>query len=115
MARLAESYPMPQPDFGSVSPGWYEKQEKIMKQLEKESAKATEKDPVGFLMSFPVADGCAVYRVVKAKPLTVQHVDYMDGWQIPAAHIRGLTMVDVFQQMGWNIHLKSVKGGKFNA
>jgi hypothetical protein len=47
------------------------------------------------VLSFGVADSYAHYLVVKRKPLTLQHIYYMDGYQIPAAHVRGLTLADV--------------------
>ena len=47
------------------------------------------------VLAFGVADGYAHYLVVKRKPLTLQHIYYMDGYQIPAAHVRGLTVADV--------------------
>ena len=47
------------------------------------------------MFSTGVADGYAWYIVVKRKPLTLQHVDYMDGWHAPAALIRGLRLSDI--------------------
>lgn len=54
---------------------------------------------VGAILSFPIADGNALYLVDKVKPLTLTPILYMDGYQIPAAHIRGLTLNDVRQQV----------------
>lgn len=65
------------------------------------SAKATEKNPRGFILDFPVADGYAHYLVVEVKPLTLSHIPHGDAWTIPAAHIRGITLDDVLQQMRW--------------
>lgn len=64
-------------------------------ELEQASKAATEENPTGFLMYFAAGDGAAIYRVTKAKPLTLQHVYVHDGWQVPAAHIRGIRMADV--------------------
>lgn len=55
----------------------------------------------GMVLQFPVADGRALYVVVKEKPLTLRHVPFGDAWQIPAAHVRGLTMQDVREQARW--------------
>ena len=103
MAQLAEkSYEVP--EF-TRSENWKKisnEQEKLLMKLMKESKKATEKNPVGFVMKFPVADGLALYRVVKAKPLTLQHIPISDAYQIPSAHLRGLNMADVKQQLKWN-------------
>lgn len=54
---------------------------------------------VGALLSFPVADGCAMYRVSKESPLTLEHVPCGDAWRIPDAHIRGIRKVDVLVRL----------------
>jgi len=51
---------------------------------------------VGLLVSFPYADGAAYYRVIKEKPLTLQHIPYGDAWQVPGYQIRGLRKEDIF-------------------
>jgi len=57
---------------------------------------------VGVLMSFPIADGSAMYRVSKESPLTLEHLPYGDAWQIPEAHIRGIRKADVLEQVRRN-------------
>ena len=47
------------------------------------------------VISFPFADSFAWYLVVKLKPLTLQHIDYSDGWHVPYPMIRGLRTGDV--------------------
>jgi hypothetical protein len=59
-------------------------------------------DLTGAVLRFPAADGYAVYRVVKHRPLTLEHVPYGDAWRIPAAHLRGLTHDDVRDQLRRN-------------
>lgn len=54
---------------------------------------------VGRLVRYPIADGYAVYKIVSAKPLTLAHVDYMDGWTIPAAHLRGINLASVKEDL----------------
>jgi|SRR3990167_7628870 len=54
---------------------------------------------VGFVASFPVGDGKALYRVEKLRPLTLQHIPFGDKWRIPAAHLRGLQLTDLQQQL----------------
>ena len=77
-----------------------EEQEKVMDKLEKESDQAMlTGEPVGFILSFQVADGYANYRVVKAKPLQLELIPYCDSYQISAAHIRGLNLADVYVQI----------------
>lgn len=76
------------------------------------SDKATVEDPVGFILSFGVADGKALYRVEKTKPLTLAHIPYGDGYQIPDAHLRGLRMDEVRQQIEWRDRWNSLKEAK---
>jgi len=47
------------------------------------------------VISFPVADNYAHYIVVSRKPLTLQHVAYMDSYHVHEALIRGLRLADV--------------------
>jgi hypothetical protein len=54
---------------------------------------------VGAILSFPIADGKALYLVAKAQPLTLTPIPFMDGYQIPDAYIRGLTLDDVRDQV----------------
>ena len=66
------------------------------------------------LMKFPVADGEAIYYVVKEKPLTLQHVPYGDGYSIPNAHMRGLTYSDLQNQQQWQRAMKLFRETKEN-
>lgn len=50
---------------------------------------------LGTVLRFSVADGYAVYIVVKEKPLTLQYIPFGDCYTIPAAYIRGLTREDI--------------------
>jgi len=47
------------------------------------------------LVRFPIADGQALYYVKSVSPPVLQHIPYGDAYQIPAAHIRGLTTKDI--------------------
>lgn len=62
----------------------------------------------GFVLMFPIADGKAFYRVIKEKPLTLQHIPFGDAYEIPAAHIRGLTMVDIKREMKFQKGMKEL-------
>lgn len=53
----------------------------------------------GEIMRFPVADGYAQYMVAKARPFTLVHLALGDGWHIPAAHARGLTLADLEDEL----------------
>lgn len=50
---------------------------------------------VNGVIKFPVADGYAFYLVSKEHPLTLKHIPFGDAWEIPDAHVRGLTKDDV--------------------
>lgn len=50
---------------------------------------------VGRVISFPVADGKAFYMVVEEKPLSLAWIPFMDAYQIPEAHVRGLRKKDI--------------------
>lgn len=53
----------------------------------------------GRLLRFPAADSYAVYQITGVRPLTLSHVDYMDGWTISAAHLRGITLAEVKEEL----------------
>lgn len=51
--------------------------------------------PADKMIGFPVGDGRALYYVESLRPLRLQHIPYGDGYQISAAHLRGLRPGDV--------------------
>ena len=53
----------------------------------------------GAMIRFQVADGYAHYIVTSTAPLTVSHINWMDGYRIPEAHIRGLKATDIAEQV----------------
>lgn len=69
--------------------------EAVWKKLEALTANLPAGEVVGGVVTFPVADGRAIYVVTKARPLTLQHVPLGDAYAIPAAYLRGLTLRDV--------------------
>ncbi len=54
----------------------------------------------GGILSFGVADGSALYLVVKVRPLTLQHIDFLDGYRVHYALIKGLDRADIERQLG---------------
>lgn len=56
-------------------------------------------DLAGEIIRFQVADGYAQYMVAREKPLWLLHLPIHDAWTIPAAHLRGLQLSDVRQQV----------------
>ena len=67
---------------------------------------------VGAILRFPCADGYAMYRVSKEKPLTLQHIPYGDRWQVDPALIRGLRRVDVERMVEQNRRVSSIFAAK---
>jgi len=82
---------------GEPTETWIQRTDEALAGLELESGRVDVDlgDVVGLLLTFPVADGHAFYRVSKASPLTLQHVPFGDAWRVPPAHIRGLRRQDI--------------------
>lgn len=66
--------------------------DKIMAQSNKINL---EGDLTGLIVSFPWADGCAFYQVVKSEPLQLSHIPFGDAWEVPYSQIRGLRRKDI--------------------
>lgn len=81
---------------------YLDRSDQLLKDLEEKEAALPEGSYEGVILRFPVADGYAMYLVQKTRPLTLQHIPFGDAWQIPAAHLRGLSMEDVKQQAAHN-------------
>lgn len=65
-------------------------------------------DLTGALVKFQVADGYAHYRVSKHRPLTLQHVDFLDGYSVHPAMIRGLSVSDIRDQLRYDRRLSKL-------
>jgi hypothetical protein len=61
----------------------------------KEQCEALDKIPAGRCIKFPVADGYANYYIYSFSPPVLQFIDFLDGYEIPDAHIRGLREADL--------------------
>lgn len=85
--------------------------DKMFKELEDAAKNIPEGSIIGALLSFPVADGSAIYRVSKEKPLTLEHVPYCDAWQIPHTHIRGVRKADVLESIRASRAMAKIFGG----
>lgn len=92
MAQLLDkSYqPKPELDYTGASRDWHKIYDKQWEDIEKQG--------LG-VITFPVADGQAVYIVRSLKPLKLQHVNYCDNWEVDYALIRGLRRADVEARM----------------
>jgi len=86
MARLdVKKYPMPNiADYKGNIHGWIAECDKTIAKI-----------PKNKLLQFPVADGYALYFIKSTKPLVLQHIYHLDGYEIPGAHVRGLRLEDV--------------------
>ncbi len=83
-------------DWSFNGDDWDQRHSDQFAQLQNEAAKINpSKSLVGALVSFPWADGSAIYRVSKDKPLTLQHVPVHDAWQVPYTQIRGMRRADI--------------------
>jgi len=87
MAKLLTSTPA---EFKNLdeSAGWktyYDAQEVALKAL----AKRTD------IWKHPIADGQAMYEIVKMRPLTLRLIPYGDAYEAPDYVIRGLRTKDV--------------------
>lgn len=71
----------------------------VLGELQAKSDALVSGEVLGALLSFPVADGYAHYLVVKERPLTLQHVPYVDAYQLPAAHVRGINKTEVLMKL----------------
>lgn len=111
MARLATgSVPGPWEDWSNGMAV----QSEAMKRLQDHANSLPDGEVVGALIKFQVADGYAIYRVEKAKPLTLAHVPFCDGYRIADAHIRGLNLADVKALVAGERRMASLFGrGKF--
>ena len=65
--------------------------------------KANSKHPksplVGKEVAWGFADGYARYMVMDTSPVTLIHLPLGDAWNLPAAHLRGINLKDIKQQV----------------
>lgn len=105
MAKLApNSYDLPEPNYeGGNFRDAFKAQEEAFKKLQEASDAIDFNDPKaslkGALLRWQRADGYAHYIVTADRPLTVQHVPFLDAWTVESALIRGLTRADVIAQL----------------
>jgi hypothetical protein len=89
MARLLKKiYPFPK----------YEDYDNTMKYV-KDCEVELNKIPRDKLIKFSVADGYAYYYVVSLEPLVLQFINFLDGYSISYAEIRGLRKADIDSQI----------------
>jgi len=86
-------------DFKSDVDAWFQAEDKWLKELPQKVRKEGKGDAVGTIMRWGVADGSALYIVVKQKPLTLSHIEIGDAYRIPYMMIRGCRLSDVRDAM----------------
>ena len=76
--------------------GWREQEDDWIRAM---SAACREWSPhlkmAGRLLRFSIADGYALYMVLTRDPLQLIGLRLGDGYEIPAAHMRGLNLADI--------------------
>lgn len=65
---------------------------------------------VGVILRFQRADGYAMYRVAKERPLVLEWVPQGDQWQVEPALLRGLNLTDVRKMAGQEAALLEMFG-----
>jgi len=99
MARVVEftgNHSLFSPQVGEDMADFLKRTSLAMQALEQQSHRAMKSgESVGLLYNAPVADGYACYRVIEVDPLVLEHVPYLDGYRLPAPHLRGLTFDDI--------------------
>jgi hypothetical protein len=66
------------------------------------------------IMSFPIADGKAFYKVIKERPLTLQHIPFGDAYEVYPALIKGLDAEDLVLQRNWEATWKNKGADGYN-
>ena len=98
MARL-DPNPYPLPPF-DIRGDWRQSPHvKAMDELLEASHKLPPGKVKGAVVKWQRADGYAWYIVTSERPLTLQHIDYMDGYAVEPALIRGLTKADIEEML----------------
>lgn len=100
MAELVEPYEF-EASTGPDTELW-EAMDKRMREVEslrEEAPDNPEEEIVGAILSFNVADGKALYRVVNDDPVQLQHLSLGDNYTIPDAQIRGMQKEHVISKI----------------
>ena len=108
MAKLGAEYKLPELRLGKGVKFEDTEHYKELKRLQDISEKLPDGEVVGGVISFQVCDGYAMYLVTKDKPLTLRHIDWLDGYCIPDAHVRGLRIQDVRDRLMCEKRLRDI-------
>lgn len=80
-----DDFKTPSLNFSKINeyqPAW----EKYEADLKAWCLKRNPSEHVGEIISFPVADGSALYMVAALKPVELIHLEYLDGYSFQYAH-----------------------------
>lgn len=97
---MAKIFAMPnqkewQQKSGESLDAYFERQDKMMSELETKAAKLPKGEYVGALLKFGVADGYAVYYVYSLKPLQLCHVPWSDAYRADRLIEKALNVTEV--------------------
>lgn len=107
MAKLMQDpYPGFEMDYSKKFSEELDRVNALMDDLISKQPDCDAKDLTGSLLRFPRADGYAHYIVKQHKPLTLQHIPFLDSWTVEYATIRGLNISDVRKQVRGAADLK---------
>jgi len=101
MARLLKKpYPVPQWDSRLSAQENLRREDEVLEKIA--------------YITFPVADGRAVYRVVSVHPPVLQHVPVGDAWAVHPALIRGLRAEEIEAELERKRRIRELfeKGGR---
>ena len=91
---------------------WLRNSKAELENLKKLSDNLPDGQVIGAMISFPVADGSAIYRIVSDKPLKLEHIPFLDGYQADPILIRGLRLSDVKQQLKASKKFRKIFGSQ---
>jgi hypothetical protein len=74
---------------------WMQKEREAEQKWADEFRSKHKGDLVGEILEWPRADGSARYMIACQKPLHLAHIDFLDGYTVENALIRGLSTKDV--------------------
>ena len=84
------------------SKGWeyiLEQEKEYIREIADYCKKVSLKDKyAGDVISFPMADGKAVYVVLRSKPCELILVDTGDAWDLPEYAMRGINITEIKRQ-----------------
>ena len=78
---------------------FYARTDAILIELMEASSKLPEDTILNAVVTFPMADGNAYYKVIKESPIVLEHLPVADAWEAVSPTIRGLTRDDILAQI----------------